>query len=517
MAETAAEVEEDSPYWMRFAPRPHEPDNPSMLRGALAAALVGLGALILFSGWSRGQQHARRGEQPLSLHPENSNYFLFRGKPTILVGSGVYGAVIHRDFDYIVYLNELSRLGLNQTRLFTGSYVARSSPVGEGYADSLVPRDRLLAPWARSAVPGYALGGNKFDLDRWDPKYFGRLRSFVAEAGRRGVIVEIVFFSANYGDSNWSASPMQADNNVNGIGRVAANETYRLDGEPALLEAQERLVEKIVRELSPFDNVYYEPLNEPHHAACPDGVPSCDPPGDWEELMIGVVDRTERSLGRRHLIARGVGNVGFEIGNVPSTVSILNFHYARPQAVSANRKLGLAIADDETGLQGPSDQPYRTEGWEFMLAAGAVFSNLDWTFTANREDGTQALPEDFHYGGGGVELRHQLAFMKRFLESFDLVHLRPAQAVIRRWTPAGATVHALGRRGREYAIYVSGGGGVARLALDLPPGRYRLTWHDPKTGRMTKRAKLAHAGGEATVVSPRYSDDLALAIRSIRG
>ena len=137
-------------------------------------------------------------------------------------------------------------------------------------------------------MPGYALGGNKFDLDRWDPEYFGRLRSAVAEAARRGVVVEIVFFSAYYGDSNWSTSPMQAGNNVNGIGSVAANETYRLDGEPGLLEAQERLVEKIVRELRRFDNVYYEPLNEPQFAACPDGVASCAPPGDWEERIIGI-------------------------------------------------------------------------------------------------------------------------------------------------------------------------------------------------------------------------------------
>ena len=123
---------------------------------------------------------------PLSLHPKNRHYFLFRGKPAILVGSGVYGAVVHRDFDYVVYLDELRRLGLNQTRLFTGSYVARSSSGGEQYADSLVPRGRLLAPWARSDTPGYALGGNKFDVERWDPEYFTRLRHFVAEAGKRG-------------------------------------------------------------------------------------------------------------------------------------------------------------------------------------------------------------------------------------------------------------------------------------------------------------------------------------------
>ena len=458
------------------------------------------------------------GPQPLSLHPKNRHYFLFRGKPAILVGSGVYGAVVHRDFDYVVYLNELRRLGLNQTRLFTGSYVARSSSGGEQYADSLVPRDRLLAPWARSDTPGYALGGNKFDLERWDPEYFTRLKSFVAAAGRRGIVVEVVFFSANYGDWNWSASPLHADNNVNGVGGVPARDAYRLDGDAGLLQAQERLVEKIVRELNGFDNVYYEPLNEPYHAACPDGVESCPPPWQWEDRIIGVVDRTEKSLQRRHLIARNVGNVGFEIGNQHPAVSILNFHYARPQAVRLNYGRGRAIAHDETGFRGPADHPYRTEGWEFLLAGGSVFSNLDWSFTAEAEAGTHPLPRDFRYGGGGAPLRNQLAFLKRFLESFDLVRLRPARSVVRHGIPPGATVHALGWRGREYAIYLSGGSGQARLELDLPAGRYRAQWVDPKTGRTTKRALVRHAGGGAvTLVSPRYSDDVALAIRSVRG
>ncbi len=32
-----------------------------------------------------------------------------------------------------------------------------------------------------------------------------------------------------------------------------------------------------------------------------------------------------------------------------------------------------------------------------------------------------------------------------------------------------------------------------------------------------KRALVRHAGGTVTLVSPRYSDDVALAIRSVRG
>ena len=96
-----------------------------------------------------------------------------------------YGAVLNRDFDFRPYLDELKAAGLNYTRVFSGVY---SEPWGEPFNTLNPPRGRLLAPWARSATPGYADGGNKFDLEKWDDAYFQRLRDFIAEAGqaRRG-------------------------------------------------------------------------------------------------------------------------------------------------------------------------------------------------------------------------------------------------------------------------------------------------------------------------------------------
>jgi hypothetical protein len=39
--------------------------------------------------------------EPLRLHPDNPHYFLFRGKPTVLITSGEhYGAILNRAFDY---------------------------------------------------------------------------------------------------------------------------------------------------------------------------------------------------------------------------------------------------------------------------------------------------------------------------------------------------------------------------------------------------------------------------------
>src|SRR6266704_4938783 len=62
-------------------------------------------------------------ERPLSLHPENPHYFLFRDRPAILISSGEhYGAVLNLDFDYVKYLDTLKADGLNLTRTFTGAY-----------------------------------------------------------------------------------------------------------------------------------------------------------------------------------------------------------------------------------------------------------------------------------------------------------------------------------------------------------------------------------------------------------
>ena len=62
--------------------------------------------------------------RPLALHPDNGHYFIFGGKPEILITSGEhYGAVVNLDFDYLKYLNTLQANGLNLTRTFSGAYV----------------------------------------------------------------------------------------------------------------------------------------------------------------------------------------------------------------------------------------------------------------------------------------------------------------------------------------------------------------------------------------------------------
>jgi hypothetical protein len=157
----------------------------------------------------------------LCLYPSNTHYFLFRGKPTVLVTSGEhYGSVINADFNYDRYLDELKRNHLNLTRIWVGPY--REVPGDfKILNNTLAPRAyRFIAPWPRSGTPGGADGGNRFDLDQWNPAYFARLHDFIHQSSLRGIVVEVNLFCPYYQQSMWAVSPLNPANNVNGIGNV---------------------------------------------------------------------------------------------------------------------------------------------------------------------------------------------------------------------------------------------------------------------------------------------------------
>src|SRR6185295_1185369 len=107
-------------------------------------------------------------------------------------------------------------------------------------------------PWARDASPDVFDGGNKFDLTKWDAVYFERLKDLVTQAGQRGVVVELVLFCTMYDDNFWNASPLNARNNVQGIGNVGKLELYN-GKDKALLAVQQAVVRKLITELNAFD------------------------------------------------------------------------------------------------------------------------------------------------------------------------------------------------------------------------------------------------------------------------
>ncbi|MBI4908755.1 MAG: cellulase family glycosylhydrolase [Acidobacteria bacterium] len=447
--------------------------------------------------------------EPIRLHPDNPHYFLFRGKPTILLTSGEhYGAVLNAAFDYKKYLDTLAKDGLNMTRIFTGVY--REIPNDFGIAGN------TLAPKASDFLPPWApVEGGRFDLTKWNPAYFTRLRDFITEAGKHGIVVEVTLFCPYYRDHMWTSSPANAANNVNGIGAKATSTEVLALKHPDLTRVQEEMTRKIVTELKEFDNVYFELANEPYFA----GVTL-----EFQAHIAKVI----REVDSTHLIAQNIANNHQVINKPDPLVSLFNFHYARPPiAVAENWALNKAIGFDETGFDGTHDFVYRIQAWDFLLAGGALYNNLDYSFTVGHEDGTFAFPGS-QPGGGGVNFRAQLRILRDFLAQLDFIRMKPDASVLQP-LPEGITARALSEPGRQYAVYlhhgrvlngfnphyvVRTGRQQTGVTLHLPPGNYTVTWWDPKKGRTAHVESFPHTGSGKTLIPPQYTEDVALIVKA---
>lgn len=458
---------------------------------------------------------AEEPAKPIALHPENPHYFLWRGQPTVLITSGEhYGALLNLDFDYVRYFDELASHGLNHTRLFSGAYRETTTSFGITH-NTLAPKPgRFIAPWARSDAPGGFLGENKFDLSKWDEAYFRRLKDLLEQARRRGIVVEMNLFCPMYNDDVWAASPMHAANNIQGVGDCPANEVYALRHDD-LFAVQRAMVVKIATELREFDNLYYEVCNEPYFG----GVTT-----QWQHAIVDTLVETERNFPARRLISLNIANGRAKVEQPHPAVSILNFHYCTPpDAVALNYGLNLLVGENETGFRGKDDILYRTEAWDFLLAGGGLFNNLDYSFTADHPQGSF---RDYQSpGGGSEELRRQLGVLKKFLTGFDFLRMKPDAAVVRQVSPP-LTASALVEHGKAYAVYLHvplpekptrlqdhlKSGIEASLLLDLPTGDYAVQWIDPLTGEVAKQETIRHEKGDCELASPPFDNDIALRV-----
>ncbi len=425
----------------------------------------------------------------------------------MLVTSGEhYGAVLNLDFDYKRYLRALAADKLNLTRVFTGAY--REVPGSFHIADNtLAPAPgRFIAPWPET--------GGKFDLTRWNDAYFRRLADFMSEASRHGVVVELNLFCPYYEDAMWNLSPLNAKNNINDVGAASRTDVLTMK-DSRLVEIEDALVRKLVTELRGFDNLYYEIANEPYFG----GVTL-----DWQQHISGVIAEAEAGSPQRHLISQNIANGSKVVTGADPRVSIFNFHYSRPpEAVAQNYALDKVIGCNETGFDGGADATYRIQGWAFLMSGGALYNNLDYSFTAGHENGTYAVPQATP-GGGSVALRKQLRVLREFFNTIPFTGMQPVRIAAN-----DASAHVLANAGKQYAVYLHRGKVVkdskppyqvdrapaaSHFVLSIPTGSYDGEWVSTLDGKTVHRERFEHSGGERRFQSPPYSEDIALRFKS---
>src|SRR3569833_4111849 len=139
----------------------------------------------------------------------------------------------------------------------------------------------------------------------------------------------------------WSVSPMNAANNLNGIGSLPKADVLAMK-DSRLTAVQDAMVRKIVTELIGFEIVYYEICNEPYFG----GVTL-----EWQHHIAETIAQTESDLPKKHLIEQNWANGSKIITNTDQKVSAFNYHYSRPpNSVAMNSGLGLPLGNNDTGF-----------------------------------------------------------------------------------------------------------------------------------------------------------------------
>lgn len=484
------------------------------VRLTLATCLLVIGSILPGVG-ALGQDH----HSAFSLHPQNHRYFLFRGKPTVLVTSGEhYGLLLNRGFDFEAYFDELASHGLNHTRVFSGVYreVADSFGITQ---NTLAPTDEdFICPWQRSGKT-HRDGSPIYDLEKWDEAYFERLAAMLKAASERGIVVEMCLFCPMYKPVLWDVNPMNIRNNVNEVGDCGSKEVYTTQHDD-LLRVQVAVAEKMVEAFSPFDNVYIEICNEPYFG----GVTEA-----WQRKMIDVVVAKQQDVGSQQLISVNVANKTKKIEDPHAGVSIFNFHYCHPPIVVAeNSHVDGAIGENETGFRGQEDFLYRTEGWDFLVAGGATYNNLDYSFSVKHPAGT--LTEYASPGGGSRALRAQLSILKSTFDQLPIPELRPQPDRFVQ-APEGFVASAIGKPGLSYLVYlhVAMPGRLQdqpaerftrvnkdlRVLINLPRGTYRIKQIDTKSGDVSSLIAIEVNADELSEIAvSAFETDAGLLIES---
>jgi len=479
------------------------------------------------------------------LHPDNPRYFLYRGRPRVLItATEHYGAVINRNFDYGCYLAEAADKAATLSRCFLLFRELEGIPLNPHSPCKPRPGE-YVAPFARSG-PGFAVDGfSKFDLDRWDAEYFARLHGFLAEAARRDVVVELTLFSNTYSDAVWGLNPFNIRNNVNGVGDIAWQDWNSMRN-AAIFERQVSYARKIVREVNAYDNFYFEICNEPFGNQA-GGHVSVGEVEAWSNAIRGVIREEEAALPKRHLVfqvpvERFRGDSALDVLAGDPDVDAINMHdyqqltfRGRPipplgRFMQRDLKLdrihdlwttghaaGKPIVFDEdnactNGLDEESWTIHRKRAWT-VVCSGGHYDMIDFSIqAAGGEDGTPA---------SRAHIRSWLKHLSTFIHGTDFMHTTPVRDFCKE-TPAHTLAATLANPGAEYVIYVAdkrekedpgcGEPCSGPLSFSLPAGRYQVGFYHPATGSYTGEPRTL-AGGEATLRLEPFVHDLVVHVQ----
>jgi hypothetical protein len=439
---------------------------------------------------------AGRATGPLGVLASNPRYFTDdSGRAIYLTGSHNWlnfqdttatGADTAPPFDYHAYLGFLVRHNHNFFRLWrfeSGEWMA-------GFE-----RDVRIAPmpYLRTG-PGMALDGRpRYDLSRFNPAYFERMRARVREAAEHGIYVSVMLFNGwsietkdHPGGDPWRGHPFNAANNINGVdgdpdhhGNGREVQTLQL---PAITALQEAYVRRVVDAVDDLDNVLYEISNESRPESWP-----------WQYHMIAYVKQYEATKPKQHPVGMTVGYPDDD--NAALWASPADWispndtgGYLTDPPPGDGRKVVLTDTDHLCGI-------CVRAGWvwkSFLRGLNPILMD-----PYDRRD----LPQYYHPGDPAFErARRDMGYALTYANRIPLATMTPAGGLA---TSGYCLAHA-SAQDPAYLVYLPRGGRVT-VDLSATPDPLRVEWFSPRYDRVLN-AEAVPGGGKRSFSAPFRGD-----------
>ncbi len=434
----------------------------------------------------------------LTSGPQAGHYLSWRGKPVLFLGDSVTQGWMEcgTNFDHLAYVDALADRGINLLMLW--AY--------KGTSAELQRRDRRIGYDAPELWPWLGSPDDRsFDLRRFNPAYFARLKELVAHAERKGVAMLITVHDG------WTKTCFEGHpfNRALGNGPLTDRRHYveLADSAREMPETfnpawnwrqqnqfyQERFCARLVAELSPFSNVLFEMFNE----------------GEWYEPV-------SRQRHEQHFLAffrarcdnlllSNSDHIARDLPHHDATLDVVTLH---PQGWVGKFPLfeaGFHTAPPKPYLYSepvpefdggqPSLDEVRRSVWETALAgAGWVNQNdpsFGWDSRAAIAARADARNRAYDIAG----------WCARFFNRSDVGfwEMQPAGKL-------SSTAVCLARPGEEYVIYAATN---APFTVDLtaaPGVKLDARWFDPGTGESRNLEPAIEGGGSSRFLPPFAKD-----------
>lgn len=364
-------------------------------------------------------------------------------------------------------------------------------------------------PWTRTGTGTAWDGLSKYDLTKFNPWYFARLKEFADGADRKGrVLVSHMYFQHNIleAGAHWADFPWRPANCIQDTGfpeppkyvgdkRVFMADTFYDTTHPVRKELHRAYIRHCLDVLGKNTNVIFS-LGEEFAG-----------PKAFVEFWLDAVAEWQKEKGRVVKVALGatkdVQDAILADAKLAAVVSVIDLKY---WWYTADGK----VYDPKGGENlAPRQQLREWKGSKARSAESVAKAVREYRTKFPEKAVTVSMDGEFGwavFAAGG-------SFPS--LPSSTNVNLLAAAPKLQPFESKSLTSHqfALAESGKKYLVWSADGGDIA---LDLPAGEYSLAWIDTKTGKSVTDASPVRGGQEVGLKPPDTGPAVAWVVRTTR-